>query len=244
MKKTVFLLVLLGSALFYVFFDVQKNLNKSLDENYIASRVQGDVFYQPQGSESPLKLSVGSGLKKGDLITTGTDGEVDLLFTNGQALRLKPGSTVRLMTGKAASSVHVSLLDGKVMSLANQPYGILFKIDTPIITMQGDDASFLVEHSEVLRLSSLVVSEGKLDVEITGDETQATDIGGGNKLENIKISTEQFIKQELNDIEWTYVENEVADIPAAIDVQHLLMDFFTGRLSVSALEKHASVFNR
>lgn len=243
MKKTVLVFSVLAGAIFYVFFNVQSNLNKSLEENYIASRVQGGVTYQPRGSDEWLALSVGTTLNRGDLIKTDRDGETDLLFVNGHALRIKRNSTVGLMTGKKSDqSVQVTLLDGKVMSLVNQQNASFLKVQTPVLTIGVDNSSFLIEHSEPLGLSSLMVSDGVVDVEITGDESQQIDIGGGSKLENIKISTEKFVELELNDLEWTYVENEVAGIPTEIHVNYLLLDFFTGRLSLNALEANFSGF--
>ncbi len=237
MKKLFLGLAVLAGAVYYILFEVQNNLNMTLGEHYIAARVQGNVTYQSEGSTSWSTLQVGTALKKGDIIKTDLDGEADILFASGRALRLKYDSQIRLKTGKQPRElIEIDLINGKVISLVDSNGRTSFTVETPVITMGIKEASFEVEHSEILGQSTLLVNEGGVDVEITGDARQKINLGSGDKIENVKITTEAFTKKELTNLEWSLVDQEVIDMPAEVEMDTLFMDFIKGRLSFKDIE--------
>lgn len=171
--------------------------------DYIVSQVDGSaaVRYQVshpissgQNKSKPYRqfsewipLEKGMKLSDGGTLKTGSQTRLDIMLTQGSALRLHEKSQIRLQRDTAGKQgIEVTLSKGRVLcrvssNLAEHQGKPAFRVATPSALAQVRGTSFGVHYSPELKITKVEVLEGLVNLKALNNPAVEIDLSEGKK---------------------------------------------------------------
>jgi len=170
-----------------------------------------------------IDIVEGTQISQGDVVKTGRNGSVQLIFSDDTRIVVGPGSQlvideILMKTSNRASRFSVNALAGTFRFITGQSEKQAYEIVTPTATMavRGTIFDFHVEHN---RLTSVVLFEGKVILcTLKGECEEMEDLCSLSRTERSRISVLFFYGEDRN----SELRN---DFPYVVNQRPLREDF-------------------
>ena len=169
-----------------------------------------------QTANGTIDIVEGTQISQGDVVKTGRNGSVQLIFSDDTRIVVGPGSQlvideILMKTSNRASRFSVNALAGTFRFITGQSEKQAYEIVTPTATMavRGTIFDFHVEHN---RLTSVVLFEGKVILCTLKNECEEMeDLCSLSRTERSRISVLFFYGEDRNSQlrdDFPYVANQ------------------------------------
>ncbi len=156
-----------------------------------------------QTANGTFDIVEGTQISQGDVVKTGRNGSVQLIFSDDTRIVVGPGSQlviddILMKTSNRASRFSVNALAGTFRFITGQSEKQAYEIVTPTATMavRGTIFDFHVEHN---RLTSVVLFEGKVILcTLQGECEEMEDLCSMSRTERSRISVLFFFGEDRN----------------------------------------------
>ncbi len=187
---------------------------------YVAGAAPVAELQTPNGT---IEIVEGTQISQGDIVKTGRNGSVQLIFADDTRIVVGPGSQlvideILMKTSNRASRFSVNALAGTFRFITGQSEKQAYEIVTPTATMavRGTIFDFHVEHN---RLTSVVLFEGKVILcTLKGECEEMEDLCSLSRTERSRISVLFFYGEDRN----SELRN---DFPYVVNQRPLREDF-------------------
>jgi hypothetical protein len=156
-----------------------------------------------QTANGTIDIVEGTQISQGDVVKTGRNGSVQLIFADDTRIVVGPGSQlviddILMKTSNRASRFSVNALAGTFRFITGQSEKQAYEIVTPTATMavRGTIFDFHVEHN---RLTSVVLFEGKVILcTLSGECEEMEDLCSLSRTERSRINVLFFYGEDRN----------------------------------------------
>ncbi len=186
-----------------------------IKQSFIVTKISGRIILK-RGDNDLTEVKKQMILEQNDIIETDNNSDIDISLGNGDAVRIKQNSSVKLDSKSNLKPIELHLLYGEVLSkiISVKKKFEIYRIRTETFTVGVRGTSFILSYRPPYTLLS--VKDGR--VELTDNLGKSIEIEEGYKLE---LSGDQpHILKELSEEDKIKL-NEIEDIKTALTKSEL-----------------------